>query len=458
MMNRIVILQIVLWGGSVLFLSAEPLPIDPLWKSEAFRRTVTASFGIDSRIEPIITVDEEFYLEASAKAMAENNREEAIKVLKESSLLDGSPAMLFNLATLSYESDLKEEAAKLFEKTLTAFPNFRDAHRNLAILLVQEQKLAEAEKHLVRAIELGSREGLTFGLLGYCHASKDHHQAALDAYRQAMLTQPSERSWRLGEAQALQQLGHSREAASVYQSLIDEAPAEISPWLAQADAWVDQENELAAIANLELAHRSKALNASALLSLGHLLAREGLPDLALTRYQDALKSKPGPTLEGVIVGVEQLLAESAWSQAQQLAEGLAASSDLSPALTDSKTDVRLLSRLTRAQALIELEHGDPKTGASLVEKWLARDPLDGPAQILLARFYEDANRREEAEMLLEQAARLPEHAAAAQKAHGRLLVMAGDYDAALEHLEKAYSLEQEESLANYITAVRDLAE
>lgn len=116
MMNRIVFCHIALLVGSVTFLSAEPLPIDPLWKSEAFRRTVTASFGIDSRIEPIITVDEEFYLEASAKAMAENNREEAIKVLKESSLLEGSPAMLFNLATLSYENDLRKKRRNCLRK------------------------------------------------------------------------------------------------------------------------------------------------------------------------------------------------------------------------------------------------------------------------------------------------------------------------------------------------------
>jgi len=457
-MNRFVCLHSVLGFVLAPLVCAEPLPIDPLWKSEAFRRTVTASYGIDSRIEPVITVDEEFYLEASAEAMAKNDREGAIKALKDSSLLGGSPAMLFNLATLSYEADLKEEAKSLFEKALAAFPNFRDAHRNLAILLVQEQKLDAAEEHLVRAVELGSREGLTMGLLGYCHASKDHHQAALDAYRQAMLTQPAERSWRLGEAQALQQLGRASEAASVYQALIDEAPAEITPWLAQADAWVDQEKDLAAIANLELAHRSEALGSAALLSLGHLLVREGLPDLALARYETALAMSPGPTLEGMIVGVEQLLAESAWGQAKQLAESIVASPDLTPALTDPKTDLRLLSRLTRARALIELEHGDPEVGADLVAKWLSRDPLDGLALILLARFYGETDRREEAEMLLEQAARLPDHAAAAEKAHGRLLVLAGEYEAALEHLEKAYAMEEEESLADYIAAVRELTD
>ena len=79
--------------------AAEPLPIDPLWQSETFRKSITASYGIDSRIEPRITEDEAFYLDESAKAMAANDRAKAISVLRESSLLEKSPAMLFALAS-----------------------------------------------------------------------------------------------------------------------------------------------------------------------------------------------------------------------------------------------------------------------------------------------------------------------------------------------------------------------
>ena len=96
-----IILSIVLVVGSPLL--AEPLPIDPLWQSESFRKTVTVSYGIDSRIEPRITVDEEFYIAESAKAMAENDREKAIQVLSDSPLLEKSAALQFNLATLRLE-------------------------------------------------------------------------------------------------------------------------------------------------------------------------------------------------------------------------------------------------------------------------------------------------------------------------------------------------------------------
>ncbi len=33
-------------------IKASPLPIDPMWKSESFIKAYTASYGIDSRIEP----------------------------------------------------------------------------------------------------------------------------------------------------------------------------------------------------------------------------------------------------------------------------------------------------------------------------------------------------------------------------------------------------------------------
>ena len=275
---------------------AEPLPIDPLWKSETFRKSITASYGIDSRIEPRITEDEAFYLEESAKAMAENDRAKAIAALRGSSLLANSPAMLFTLASHLFETgEAKDadESVKLFESALTLFPNFRDAHRNLGVVLIQREDFEEAKDHLVRALALGSQDGLTAGLLGYCHARDGHHQAALDAYRLAMLTQPEERQWILGEAQALLALKRPREAASLLQSLL--GGADLSTWLAQADAWNELDESLAAAANLEIVHRAGGLEPDALLSLGHLYLQNDLPALALERYRAALAAANPPS-------------------------------------------------------------------------------------------------------------------------------------------------------------------
>ncbi|MEM9018824.1 MAG: hypothetical protein AAGC68_17580, partial [Verrucomicrobiota bacterium] len=117
--------------------SAEPLPIDPLWQSESFQKSVTGSYGIDTRIEPRLTTDEEFYLRAVAEAMAAGDRSKAIEELEGSSLLPESPAMLFQLGGLRFEEGNLDASAETFRSAIDLFPNFRDAHRNLAIALVR---------------------------------------------------------------------------------------------------------------------------------------------------------------------------------------------------------------------------------------------------------------------------------------------------------------------------------
>ena len=435
---------------------ADPLPIDPLWKSETFRKSITASYGIDSRIEPRITEDEAVYLEKMAAAMAANDRPGAIKALTDSSLLEDSAAMIFNLASLQVEEGKIDEGITLFTSAIEKFPNFRDAHRNLAVVYVQRGDFEKAKIHLVRALELGAQDGLTTGLLGYCHARDEHHQAALDAYRLAMLTQPDERQWRIGEAQALQALGHSREAATIYQSLITDAPAEVSAWLAQTDAWIDLDETLRAAVNLELVHRSGTLDPSATLSLGHLYFQSSLPELALARYRTAILAKEPVGLPRAVEALEMLTNGADWPRAKELADLITASTPYQAVLADDKADKDLTSRLTRSRALIELENGDADAGATLVEAWLAREPLDGQSLILLARFREEKGKIEEAVMLLEQAESIPDVAASAYLAHGRLLVSESQYAAAVEQLEKSYERNPIASVAEYLAAVREL--
>lgn len=454
-MRTFLFITIVL--GSLMATYAEPLPIDPLWKSVSFRKTITASYGIDSRIEPRITEDEAFYLDQSAAQMSANDRTAAVKTLRESSLLSDSPAMLFSLATLEFEAEEEEESLKHFASAIEQFPNFRDAHRNLAVALIRTEEFEKAKEHLVRAIELGSREGLTSGLLGYCHARNGHHQAALDAYRLAMLTQPEERQWRIGEAQALQSLGRPREAASIYQSLIDDTPTEMVVWLTQADSWIALDEPLRAASNLELVHRTGALDASATLSLGHLYLQNQLPDLAFERYQAAIAASEPVHFSRAVEALEMLVDSGEWERGNSLAALLENSDTYRREIESENADHEILSRLTRSRALLELETGEAEAGALRVEEWLRVEPLDGQALILLARFREDSGNREEAEMLLEQAARVPASAAAAHLAHGRLLVAEAEYTEAIRHLETAYELDPRESIGEYIKAVRELA-
>lgn len=438
--------------------TAEPLPIDPLWKSEDFRRVITGSFGIDTRIEPLITTDEEGYLNDSAQMMSAGDRKAAIEILAESSILEDSPAMIFSLATLQFEEGDDELARVNLEKAIEKFPNFRDAHRNLAVSLIRLEKFKEAEEHLVRAIELGARDGLTFGLMGYCYSLNEDYQPALDAYRIAALTQPDQRQWKIGQAEALQALNRPTEAVSIYRNIISEDPSQLTLWLVEADALMSLNKNLDAISNLELAHRAKILPAEGTLSLGHLYLQNDLPDEALERYLAAIARDTPPELHRVVEALEFLTNIGQWTRAAIFSDAITSSEPMQAIISSDENNSETLSRLLRHRALIELENGDPENGAKLVADWLSQEPLDGHAIILLARFKQEAGLREEAEMLLEQAANLPEHAAAAHLAHGKLLVSMAEYNAAVEHLEQSYQLQPTKSLAGYIEAVRELAD
>ena len=71
---HILLSSILIFGAKVSAdTEVKPLPIDSLWESEGFLKALTASYGIDSRIEPRITVDEEHYLgPLSQKSPVEN--------------------------------------------------------------------------------------------------------------------------------------------------------------------------------------------------------------------------------------------------------------------------------------------------------------------------------------------------------------------------------------------------
>ncbi len=439
--------------------AAEPLPIDPLWKSEAFRKAITGSYGIDSRIEPRLTEDEAEELEISGKLLAEEKRSEAIKSLNNSGIAEKSPAILFSLATLQFEEGNSDKAIERFEEALALFPNFRDAHRNIAVVFVQEEKWDDAERHLIRALELGARDGLTLGLLGYCHARKDRAAAALDAYRQAAMVQPQETQWKSGQAQALQMLGNHKEAASLFQEMISTKPENIQNWLAQAESLIALEKPVEAIANLELAHRTGGLGASQTFSLGHLYLQNNLVDQGFDRYLDALAKEDGVTLRQGADALGMLANRQEWELATQLLHQCQAHPKIGEAARASaesdfpKDD---LSRYARSVALIHAGNKNFEEGIAGLEAYLAQQPTDGEAPPLRARLHRDAGHREEAEMRYEEAARIETVAASAYREHGELLVDAREYAKAIELLERSLKLEPSDAVARYLTAVKEL--
>lgn len=423
----------------------EPLPISPLWKSEEFQNVFTGSYGIDSRIEPVITVDEEEYLKDAGELMAKEDRDGAIALFEGATIMEQSPAMLFTLANLKFEAGEVEASVEVFGKALEKFPNFRDAHRNLAIALIELGNHEDAQNHLIRAVELGASDGLTLGLLGYCHAVEENYQSALQSYRLAQISMPREMQWKMGEAVALQQTKQTVAAIALYREILKEKPTDTFVWKNLAYALQQNEEEHAAISAFEVLLAFGGEATSDLLTLGHLYLGNDLPSAALQAYTNAVNQENPPALSSIVSALRYLGDMGHWSEAGQLLSTIQQSY---PGANDAE--------LTRIGALVAFENGEQDKAIATIRELVQQDPLDGQAIIMLGKFHQSRDELVEAEMVLEQAALLESHSADAYLELGRISVGRGDYEDAVDRIEKSYSRDPRPSVAAYLEAVEKL--
>ncbi|MEM7011338.1 MAG: tetratricopeptide repeat protein [Verrucomicrobiota bacterium] len=423
----------------------EPLPISPLWKSEEFQKVLTGSYGIDSRIEPVITVDEELYLKDAGELMAAGNRAGAIRLFEGASIMEGSPAMLFTYANLKFEAGDAEEAVEIFEKALAKFPNFRDAHRNYAIALIDLEKHDEAQEHLIRAVELGANDGLTLGMLGYCHALKENYQSSLQSYRLAQISMPDELQWKMGEAAALQQTKQVVAAIALYREILKAKPEDTFAWRNLGYALQQNEDDIAAVAAFEVLHSFGEMGPTDFLTLGHLYLGNELQEPALSCYTEAVQDENRPALSNAVSALRYLGDMEHWKEAAKFLDIILASY---PGADDAE--------LTRVRALVDFENGKQDQAIVIIRELVEKDPLDGQAIITLGRFLQTRKEYPEAEMVLQQAALLADHAADAYLQLGRIAVEKGEYGEAVDHIEKSFDRNPLPSVGTYLEAVRKL--
>ncbi len=439
-----------------------PLKIDPLWKTESFRKALTGSYGIDSRREPVITVDEEGYLDDAGQKMAAGDRKAAAKVIEESSLTENSPAMLFLLASLQFEEALVDEAIENFEKALKLFPSFRDAHRNLAIAYIQKDDYENGMEHLIRAMELGSNEPVTYGLLAYCHTQNEDYSAALDAYRLANVSAPKEIQWQSGKAFSLLQMGMSKEAFAIFQTLNKKEPTVADWWLRVGETGfgsgeaVSPKMAQESRSSLEFLRRLQRLSGDQLSALGGQYLELTLPDLALETFLGVFDLEDNPEPRTLATMQVQLVEYGAISQSQAFQEKIQSVPNAAEALSLEKANPESIRRYHLALARLDALTGAPESATERLEAYTREFPLDGMALMMLADRYFEDGQRGQAIMTLEQAAEDDAVRANALLRLAQTYVEAGAYGEAVPLLKSSLAAEDRDTVRAYLESVQEL--
>ena len=420
------------------------------WKDEQFQKAFMGSYGTKAEIEPRITVLEKQVMEKVLKHLsAENETIKAMELLVKSITPSSSAIFEFTLANLYFQDDKLDDALKYYSAAITKFPSFQRALKNRGLICIRQGKFEEALAPLTQTMELGSVDGMTFGLLGYAYASTEQHVCAETAYRQAILLQPKIMDWKLGLCRSLFKQQKFGESIALCDELFKLSGNKAEYLLLQANAYLGLKQPMRAAEIYELLDLSEKTPIASLQTLGDIYVNEGLLVQAADAYQRALKREASPDLSKQLRNVEVLLSRAAYDVAERL---LAAVTTKITVLPDDQKK-RVLKMKARLLA-VRNEMGDEQV--KILTEIVSLDPLEGETLILLGQYYASRD-MEKSIFYYERAAALEAFEADAKLRQGQLLVKNGKYQQALPLLKRALELKPREEVQRYTEQVERAA-
>ncbi|MGH0035581.1 MAG: tetratricopeptide repeat protein [Myxococcota bacterium] len=450
------ILQLILLLAFALHAPSAAWAQTPPWKGASiikdpeWQKRFLGSYGFLSGAEPDVDPGELEVLREVIDLMSVNPKA-AAQMLAQRSGPDSSAALDFVLANLDFQNGAQDAAIKAYRRALSKFPDFRRAHKNLGLLLVQRSDFKGAQEHLSRAVELGDRDGRNYGLLGYCYLNLENPLAAEEAYRNAILGQPEVRDWKLGLARALLAMDKNKEAVALFGALIDADPDDADIWMLQANAHLGLDQPLAAAVDLEAVRMLGKARPQTLVLLGNIYMNAGMTGQARDAYLEVIRQDAaGTEFETARRAADLLIRTRSWGEAQDILDSVDQRYGKSLDADDQLEVMTLKAKVARAQ-------GREKEAAALLESIVDRDGTRGDALLELARYHQSKGNTAKALLLVERAENVEAFEYSALLEHAQLMVAARDYPEAARLLRRALTIKSEPRVEGFLARVEQAA-
>ena len=213
-----------------------------------------------------------------------------------------SASCLFNLGYIAERQGNSATAERLFQQTLSAYPDFPDALLELANLDIVEKKFTQAEPLLRKFVKVSKDPGTGYYKLAMVERSLHENDAAerdLNVFKTLSKSTPAgpypyQHLFDYLDQRA--QLGHGAQQQLDLTELADEVkkhPDQPQDLYMLAEAYLragDTENARATVAELD---KVSASDFRTMTGVGVLLARHHLYDDAVQHFQAALRLNPG---------------------------------------------------------------------------------------------------------------------------------------------------------------------
>lgn len=474
MTKHIILSLLGIWGIHSSQAEESLIAPAPLFRQPGFAKEFVGSYGILSEVEPDVTDTEQKLLGRLQALFAESKFKDAenqlVLYIKETTaptdpnLQPGeiSPALVFVLGNLYFQSERLNEAERAFKEAIRRFPKFRRAYTNLGFLYTSQNKMDDALAAFQKSVELGEKSARVMGMLGYCYMFKQNAVAAENAYRQAYLIDPNSRDWKLGLAQTLLMQDKYEDAASMFGILIKENSQDRQLWMRQTSAYLAMEKFDEAIINLEMMRLLDLADEKSLVLLGNIYIDQTQPRLALDAFADAMSRATQFDVAQALKSAKILNDNGNPKEAGEMLQKIRAKAG------DKITPADRLA-LDLTEVKIARNNNQPDVVGSILARLLQDNPTNPDILLETARHYDQCAKNEtdedkirkhigEAKTNYMLAMQHDATAYAANLGYGQLLIRDNRALEALPFIEKALSLKKTESLEQYASRVRRAAD
>jgi tetratricopeptide (TPR) repeat protein len=474
MTKHIILSLLGIWGIHSSQAEESLIAPAPLFRQSGFAKEFVGSYGILSEVEPDVTDTEQKLLGRLQALFAESKFKDAenqlVLYIKETTaptdpnLQPGeiSPALVFVLGNLYFQSERLNEAERAFKEAIRRFPKFRRAYTNLGFLYTSQNKMDDALAAFQKSVELGEKSARVMGMLGYCYMFKQNAVAAENAYRQAYLIDPNSRDWKLGLAQTLLMQDKYEDAASMFGILIKENSKDRQLWMRQTSAYLAMEKFDEAIINLEMMRLLGLADEKSLVLLGNIYIDQTQPRLALDAFADAMSRATQFDVAQALKSAKILNDNGNPKEAGEMLQKIRAKAG------DKITPADRLA-LDLTEVKIARNNNQPDVVGSILARLLQDNPTNPDILLETARHYDQCAKNEtdedkirkhigEAKTNYMLAMQHDATAYAANLGYGQLLIRDNRALEALPFIEKALSLKKTESLEQYASRVRRAAD
>lgn len=439
--------ELLLW---LLLLTAVNLPSigrsqiqKSLWDNPVFQKRLQGSFGYSSEVEPSLS-DNELADYEQIRPLLHEDPKKALEYLTQlSQLPDSSARFDFLIANLHFQAERRAEAMVAFKTAIDKFPDYRQAHNNLAILYVQMGQAQLGIRHFTEAIRLGAVDGTSYGLLGLAYVAVQNYVAAEECFRNAIVLNPEVKDWEMGLIQAMYSQEKFAEVISTMNRMIKLNPEDDKLWMLQANAYLGRKEVLAAAANFEIVDQMGKLPTASMNTLADIYVNEGLLSVAAEVYLRAFESDETSSVAGPLRAAEILLAKEGYDSARKLLEKVRKASAGEMERAD---EVQLL----KVEAKIGMAEGAEDEAAKVLRTVVEKAPLDGESLILLGQFHQRKGELEKAANLFETAIGIKEFEMDASVRLAQLKVGQGKYEEAIPLLKRAQDIKPRDSVGRFL--------